>query len=233
MRRKIRLYRIEIGKNYDKTKVFRPVIPEKTMYGENTEIKRVCLCDSIIGCINAMPINLEDYEEDGQCYITVWTKEFDLSDTKLFDYEKLYEKSYVPDALLTHEYWYLEDIEMEGKIYSIEGISKENKVKQYVVSNMYRDRVIKVLQRKGLYDLEAEKIDACSLLNEYIPKIAGDKIQVVMDEIFDELSDAFENEETEIDNEELKKLCVNQEVCRISNIEEIEIYNNLKIVLED
>ena len=104
--KKIKLYHVSYDTTEPLDKEFIPKIPQNTATGENESIPRVCLSDSIEGCINAIEDNFGNYEDEDRATIIVWESEFSLFDDKLLCWQYLYENDLVPDAALTHEYWY-------------------------------------------------------------------------------------------------------------------------------
>lgn len=89
-------------------KEFIPRVPEFRAYDEDNKTERICLSDSIGGCLSAIPDSL--YHTDEYTKLTIY--ECDIDD--YINYEELYKYGMVPDAYVTHEYWCLKPIWMFG-----------------------------------------------------------------------------------------------------------------------
>lgn len=106
---------------------FIPRIPEFRAEGldENNTIPRICLSDSIEGCLSAVPwggSRLEDlFWEEGSCLIRIY--EFDIKDLNLKNLlppEYLYSSDLVRDSNITREYWYIDEKLKPSRSYLIE-----------------------------------------------------------------------------------------------------------------
>lgn len=113
--------------NCDIIEEFVPRIPEFRAEGldENNTIPRICLSDSIEGCLSAVPwggSRLEDlFWEEGSCLIRIY--EFDIKDLNLKNLlppEYLYSSDLVRDALISGEYWYIHEKLKPSRSYLIE-----------------------------------------------------------------------------------------------------------------
>jgi hypothetical protein len=116
------LYRVYLGDVYtDKTEdqikdimVF-PNIPYFLMGCEDGETERICLSESIEGCLtsigwNRIDIAFQDQtDEDIDCLriVVLKFKKENLEEKYLFSPEYLTVKNCVPDAEITKEWWYL------------------------------------------------------------------------------------------------------------------------------
>lgn len=103
---------------------FLPKIPSLTLESENCDIERICLSKSIEGCLSAVPwggIHLEDnLNDDGE--LEIYVHEFDRKDIakdNLIQPNILFRKDWVRDAMLTKEYWVINQELIPSKIYKI------------------------------------------------------------------------------------------------------------------
>lgn len=92
--------------SYNKIDRFTPRIPQNRCPGENDSIPRICLSDSIEGCINALPCSAEPIRRamnaDASIGLFVYTFYPEDEETILCP-EQI--SHMVPDALDNHEYW--------------------------------------------------------------------------------------------------------------------------------
>lgn len=115
------LYRVLLGDAFShltakqiKNVMFFPDIPYAIMKGENQDIERICMSESIEGCLTSIGWNRLDclfqdlMDEDTEALRVVILKfDTDKLDKKyLRSPEELDEKGYVPDAYITREWWY-------------------------------------------------------------------------------------------------------------------------------
>lgn len=85
------------------------------MKGENKDIERICLSESIEGCLTSigwqrLDCTFQDYMNEDINALRVVILKFDINklDRKyLLSPEELDEKGYIPDAYITREWWYL------------------------------------------------------------------------------------------------------------------------------
>ena len=125
-------------------------------------------CDSIEHCLNAANDNLGDYEDADKAVIIVWEKEFSLADKNLLCWQYLYENNLVPDAALTHEYWYLDNLQITGSYYEIFNINDAitNKKLVYIIKPQYKEKVLQILFKYGIDTNLISDIDLYTLINE-------------------------------------------------------------------
>lgn len=99
----IKLYHVSFDLREPLHKKFVPRIPANTINEENEKIPRICFSNSIQGCIRA----IAGYPKTDYSYvdIVVWEHEF-YDNNNLYDWNYLYVNNFVPDAAVTHEYWY-------------------------------------------------------------------------------------------------------------------------------
>lgn len=150
--------------------VLRPRIPEKTLPDENISIERVSLALTIFDCLRSLEIYKMFNNEE--VYVRVYTVEIDENDKCLKKWTNLYQEGLVPDAFLTHEYWYTESIvPKECAIYKITNFEE----KKYIIVNYNQTELIKKLIRKiGLEDNFIEKYNAFEIMNIWLPKQEND-----------------------------------------------------------
>lgn len=115
------LYRVLLGDIFShltpeqiKDIMFFPEIPHAIMKGENQDIERICLSESIEGCLTSigwkrLDCAFQDYMNEDVEGLRIVILKFDINklDKKyLRSPEELDEKKYVPDAYITREWWY-------------------------------------------------------------------------------------------------------------------------------
>ena len=165
---KIKLYHVSDNLNEPLKKKFIPRIPRNARCREDETEARICFCDTIENCINAR----EDIKsENNNVRIIVWEKEFEKNDPYLIHWKELYEKSIVPDAALTHEYWYKKELMLEGCFYEIKNYVEAvaNKKEYTLISHRYRDRIMDMLIEYHVDMVELEEMDLCYIVNKWIP----------------------------------------------------------------
>ena len=107
-----------------------PKIPDETEIGENYTEKRICLAPSILECLKSAEIVSKFDDEVG--LVRVYKVKINEDDPNLVGWNKLYEEGLVPDAALTHEYWYKKPImPIECSVYRVSGWTK----KEYIIYN--------------------------------------------------------------------------------------------------
>ena len=115
------LYRVLLGNAFShlteeriKDIMFFPDIPHAIMKEENQDIERICLAESVEGCLtsigwNRLDTTFQDFMDEEREALRVVILKFDINnlDKKyLLSPEELDEKGYVPDAYITREWWY-------------------------------------------------------------------------------------------------------------------------------
>lgn len=103
---------------------FEPRVPSNRHNEEDSKIGRVCLSDSIEGCLTAVPnggMRLEEiFWEGGSSLIRIY--EFDIKDIEyknIIPPEYLYQKDLVRDANITREHWVVNKSLTPSKTYLI------------------------------------------------------------------------------------------------------------------
>lgn len=169
----VKLYHISYDISEPLDKEFIPKIPHNTVSGEDESIPRICFSDSIEGCINAAEDLLVNYERENIATIIVWEKEFLLPNDKLIEWQKLYEDNLVPDAIVTHEYWFLDKLRMKGTLYEIlnTNYAIANKKEIYLIKPKYRSKVLRVFEDYGVDLRGIEKYDLYTLVNDWLPLV--------------------------------------------------------------
>lgn len=181
----VKLYHISYNCLEPSYKEFIPKIPDNTIRGENESIARICLSDSIEGCLNAAEDHMGIFDKENRGVIMVWEKEFSLEDPKLITWMELYEEGLVPDAAITHEYWYLQNVFMNGSLYEIKNTKDAiaNKQLVYIIKPKYKIEVLDVIAKFGVDLNIIKEMDACTILNEWIPRVLPEKYELVIEEI--------------------------------------------------
>lgn len=97
--------------------LFKPIIPDITYQLENKSISRICLSDSIAGCLTAVPWGGRKLENtscffheltDGEILLIFKVYEFEsekISSQNIISTNELLEKGYVLDACASNEIW--------------------------------------------------------------------------------------------------------------------------------
>ncbi|MBR6618760.1 MAG: hypothetical protein IKK85_00280 [Clostridia bacterium] len=227
--RKIKLYHISYDTSEPLDKEFVPKIPKNCATGENESIERICLSDSIEGCINAAEDNLRNYEDADKAIIVVWEKEFSFPDDKLMCWPYLYENNFVPDAALTHEYWYLEKVRMQGSFYEISNINHaiSNKKLVYIIKPKYKEKVLQVISKHGIDTKSITKLDLYTLVNDWLPIISKDKFDIIIEDLKREIRIPYNTDEEILDYKNIFDTLLSRN--SIIDIDSQKIYHHLTI----
>lgn len=166
-------------------KMFVPKIPHNPETGEDNTQARICLSDSIEGCINAMEFQSSIASNKQIIPIVVWEKEFSFDDPFLRDWKFLYEQDLVPDAALTHEYWYLTSIHMKGSHYKITNYSEASSHQKelFIIKPKYKDDIFNFLTKLNVDIRLIEHMDLCSLINDWLPSYFQEQFPFVWEQI--------------------------------------------------
>lgn len=109
---------------YDNSTYLIPHIPYSVADDEDHKTKRVCFADSIEHCIEAIGSCHRDLYTG--CLIVVRSVDKkNLDPSKIITYRELFDSKKVPDALETHEYWYLDEVKVKRDIYQIKDFAIE------------------------------------------------------------------------------------------------------------
>lgn len=96
-----------ITTDLDHKGLFEPRIPKYMFEFENKTVPRICVSDSIQGCLSAFP-DKDALGEDQPRYIKVFeinVEELNLTPEDIISPEFLYKSGYLDDALITNEHW--------------------------------------------------------------------------------------------------------------------------------
>lgn len=164
------------------TKEFVPRIPSNTIHGEDETIPRICFSDSIENCLNATEDKLLDYDNMNTVPIIVWEMDFSLPNNNLVAWQELYKKNLVPDAVFTHEYWFLEKLQLEGHLFEIHNIDDaiSSKKEVYVINEKYKEVVLDIFLDFGISLEEIQKYDLYYLVNEWLPTNNPEKMDYII-----------------------------------------------------
>lgn len=170
MTESITLYHVSYDLSSKLEQRFDPRLPSNPMRGENTSIPRVCLSNTIVGCFNAMKENLKSRIDNHAANMIIWQKRFNLEDPSLVHWRTLYEKGLVPDAALTHEYWYKKPVTMSGAFFEIKQagcglIATE----ELLIEPKYRTMILEYFNEQGVYDSCFKCMDICTIVNRWLP----------------------------------------------------------------
>jgi hypothetical protein len=203
--KKIKLFHVSFDITEPLCKLFIPRVPKNPMNGEDEIYKRICFSDSVTGCINSIGKVLEPYDNTDSVTIIVWEKEVDLLDKNLISWRRLYEDNLVPDAAITHEYWYLEKTCIDGAYYQVMNVKEtmENKIQIDIIKPCYKEKILKILLKYGVDVRNIDNVDACTLVNEWIPSNIKEFRECIMNEIKKEMSIVCERE---VDEELYEKI---------------------------
>lgn len=227
---KIKLYHISYDLTEPLEKEFVPKIPNNAATGEDESIPRICFCDSIERCLNAAEDNFGDYEVADKATIIVWENEFSLFDEKLLSWQHLYENNLVPDAALTHEYWYLDKLQIAGNYYEIRNINDAiaNKRLVYIIKPKYKEKVLQLLLKNGIDTTLIKELDLYTLINEWLPRTHPNVFDSIVDALNKEIRIA--NEENESSSEYDKIFDEPLRKNTMLDIDSQKIYHHLSIV---
>lgn len=150
-----------------KQNVLRVSIPDETTLGEDYETKRISLAPSIIDCIRG--IYKHELFYDQVVFIRAYKVIIGEDDENLIEWKELYQSDKVRDAALTHEYWYLKNLEpVEYYEYVVTDCHEK---KYLIISADYKDKIIDSLNETGVdKSLIPPEMNAFQLLNKWIPE---------------------------------------------------------------
>lgn len=178
----IELYHISLD-DREVTK-FIPRIPSNGAGSENKSIPRVCLSDSVAGAISAIPDGMDMIGEDP---INLYKVRLAINDPMLIGYEDLYNKGLVPDALITHEYWYTAELKTKATPIVVNSFEDDFK---YIADEVDRGRIYAGI---GKYTTVGENIlyliDKIGI-NDFVNKVVYNDIK--FSEIEESLSDIMD-----------------------------------------
>ena len=117
------LYHVSLEGNINEEKLFIPRIPRITMDTEDKLIPRICVSETIRGCIDSFPYkyDLNNMIMNGSAFLYLYV--FDVyklgSDNVKYYYQL---EEYVPDALTTKETWIMKEVSSKPEIIRIDRI---------------------------------------------------------------------------------------------------------------
>lgn len=181
--KRIKLY--HISPEIDKLEIkFTPRIPVDIENNEDNTTLRICFSDSIEGCLSAMG-NVNRYiDETGKGTFVMYSFECFIDDNNLIDWRSLFESGKVPDAAVTHEYWYMKPITLHGRRIIINNLeyAHQNRRTVKVIQNKYRENILTVLKRYGLNE-DMNHYDICYLINNYILQFSCKRVDAIQKDI--------------------------------------------------
>lgn len=189
----VTLYHVSYDLSEPLHKEFIPRIPNNTVNEEDESILRICFSDSIQGCIRA----ISGYPKTDSEYVDVivWKHEFQNNDDDLYDWKYLYSHNLVPDAAVTHEYWYTKKIVLDGALYRISNI--EHRI-LYSFQPKYKKNILQILSNYidnlSIFD----NIDPCTIINEWLPR----NLPLVEEDIIEQMKDELAYDEEKEENEQ-------------------------------
>lgn len=130
----------------EKQDILIPRIPDVSMADEDISIKRISLGRSIENCLVGMG------QPNNYCvgnYIRVYVANISIFDKSLIGWRELYKNNLVPDAPITHEYWYKEKLYVsEYHEYVITEITRR---KCYIVNADLKPKLLKIISRNRIH----------------------------------------------------------------------------------
>lgn len=171
----IKLYHISYNEDDSLCKEFIPRVPNNLWINEDKTTARICLCDSIEHCFNALPELPRVSSNSNAATVVIYEKEFNTNDKKLIHWQELYEKDLVPDVALTHEYWYIGSLTMRGEKFQIiidDDHDIPHRECKYIVPAKLKPLLIDIINKhRSDIDLNTvKKLDPSTILNEYLPQ---------------------------------------------------------------
>ena len=115
------LYHISLEGNINEEKLFVPRIPRITMDTEDKSIPRICVSETIQGCIDSFPYkyDLSNIIIDGSVFLYLYS--FDLYKLGSNNVKYYYQlEDYVPDVMITKETWILKEVSSKPEIIRID-----------------------------------------------------------------------------------------------------------------
>lgn len=106
-----------ITTDLDHNGLFEPRIPKYMFEFENKTVPRICVSDSIQGCLSAFP-DKDALGESQPRYIKVFeinTEELNLLPEDIINPELLYKSGYLDDALITNEHWIIKSFQVPAE----------------------------------------------------------------------------------------------------------------------
>lgn len=162
----ITIYRVSFDVDRPLVRRYEPRIPETTMSGEDRKTPRICFSKTIEGCISAIPGDRRSKYFDEGALMVVFPFRVALDDPNLVTSDDL--AQLVPDAEITHEFWYTAPVTLCGEVFQVGEFAWGN---YYFASERYRDGVYQALLTRGFHKDEIAKYD-----NESVFDIINDHL---------------------------------------------------------
>lgn len=168
----------------DMREVLTPNIPYSAADGENKIINRVCFSDSIEHCVEAIGPCSRDMHNGA--IFTIRSVDTDKMNSKsIITPKELFDKGFVPDALETQEYWYLEQVQIKlskAKVisysfeYALAWTCIKMKDMQEIVNNLGVTGVIadsskQLYDKVNCYFIEHKMYDKADALFDYAAEL--------------------------------------------------------------
>ncbi len=166
----IKLYHVTVDYTHEPDyKIFQPRIPKSAPKREGicfTDFtqklyQRVCLSDSIEGCINAIKDGIYYIRDDN--IIKVYEIEVPI-DEKLKFPNDLHENYNVKDADCTHEHWYMGNLFLKGRLYevtdwledfyyTVDDYERDIFIRNILENNNVDDKYISIVKEYNFFDV--------------------------------------------------------------------------------
>lgn len=201
------LYHVDLLRSEEEIKEFTPKIPENRLNGENGTIKRICVANTIGGCLGSAPWGGRRFEElAGKQVFRVYkfnTK--DIEEGNLITDKELYQTGFVKDAEIYGEHWIVNQNIKPCEVF-------------YIVIEDYWEESRDLIDYNVLKSLEDDNCEldyedcidgCCTVYNDVIYSIIDkDKLQFG-DELHFKLSELKSYIDKDVDNQELINKMVN------------------------
>lgn len=162
--------------------ILTPAIPESAGNGENKEIKRVCLTDSIEHCFQAIASCNREVRKGAKFII----KEVDVEeDELLITPDFLFKEGYVPDALENNEYWYLDTLKANVSIAEIEFFEYEFTL---AFSCIPKEKCLETISRYTSIENFKNYKTSKEMYESFVSWADSEKKYNLSDEIFEDLA---------------------------------------------
>lgn len=232
------LYHVEYGwKEF--CKEFIPRIPKTRTVEEDGTIERICFSDSIEGCLNGKADRLFECSENDCTKIMVYKMRIQDDDPYLKKWREIYEEGLVPDAALTHEYWYLKRITLQGEAKVVECVedARRNKRIDYIIKPEDREKAIEVIQKQEIDINDCLNEDICTIVNVKLRELLcgwyGEYLyNFIIEQLKEEIRIPVENSDSEFENCIYENIFGEPQYKRMetmTGVEELGMYRNLKI----
>jgi len=178
----LQMYLYNVSFNLNNTNnVLIPSIPESAANDEDKSTKRVCLCDTVEHCMQAIAVGNRCIKAGAQFILRV--ADIPKTNKRLIKPLALKQCNKVPDALENNEYWYLDKLTFkvykcvinsfdynrdiawtcltaEQVRHTVYGICNKIKLERYTISKSVYKAIMDYAHRHKLYGLEDDIWDA-------------------------------------------------------------------------